>query len=391
MVNDTTAGFWGNATSGNWKMVVDVKNAQVGIGTSDPVSPLSFANATGNKISLWSNPNATQYGLGLQGSLLQVYTDASNADIAFGYGNSTSFTENVRIKGNGNVGIGLDNPGFRLVVESGGVGIVQQSPDGGTRVGFYTVAGSAFVQTHTNHALNFATNNGGSQMILTTAGNFGVGTQTPAYKMDVNGSGRFTQKVFLNQSVPAGNTEALEVNGRSVFTGFEAVVANGRSSFSNGTDALITNGRATFNASHTDSAAILVNGPIRVAGANSSAFIYVPTVADFTSPTSSGVGYELLTINHPVLDDNPNALLFLQPLFTTGAIVYGASFIPEYNGFIKKWQIRCRFVRTFESSSELADGCNLGSDCVAVSKVASRFEGMFRSSTTQFNILYFLR
>lgn len=391
MVNDTTAGFWGNATSGNWKMVVDVKNAMVGIGTSDPVSPLSFANASGNKISVWSNPNGSQYGLGLQGGLLQIYSDASTSDIAFGYGNSTSFTENVRIKGNGNVGIGIDNPGFRLVVESGGVGIVQQSPDGGTRVGFYTSAGSAFVQTHSNHSLNFSTNNGGAHMTITPAGNIGIGTQSPIVKFDVNGGARFSQKIQLNQNNGAGNTEALEVNGRVLITNTEAIVANGRSTFTSNTEALVANGRATFNAPHVDSAAMMVNGPIRVGGSNASAFIYVPSVSDFSVLASSGIGYEYLTINHPVLNNNPNALLFLQPLFISGATLYGANFVPEYNGGTGRWQIRCRFNKFFEKETNLADGCNPGSDCVTTSWVQTRFEGMPNNSSTQFNILYFLR
>ncbi len=188
MVNDTTTGFWGNATSGNWRVAVDVKNGMMGIGTTDPASPLSFANVTGDKVALWSNANGTQYGMGLQGGLMQLYADASTSDIAFGYGNSASFTERMRIKGNGNVGIGTNSPAFPLTVQAGGIGINQQSTDGNTRIGFFTTPGSAYVQTHTNHNLNFTTNNGSAQMTLTTAGNLGIGTTSPAAKLDVNGT-----------------------------------------------------------------------------------------------------------------------------------------------------------------------------------------------------------
>ncbi|MEO6540799.1 MAG: hypothetical protein ABIN74_07420, partial [Ferruginibacter sp.] len=81
-----------------------------GIGIQNPNAPLSFPSSTGNKIALWGDASGGHYGLGIQGSLLQLYGSANNADIAFGYGSSTSFTENMRVKGNGVVGIGTNNP-----------------------------------------------------------------------------------------------------------------------------------------------------------------------------------------------------------------------------------------------------------------------------------------
>lgn len=84
-------------------------NVNVGIGETNPTVPLNFASALGNKISLWGN-GANHYGLGIQNNLMQLYTANAVSDIAFGYGNSASFTENVRVKGNGNVGIGTPNP-----------------------------------------------------------------------------------------------------------------------------------------------------------------------------------------------------------------------------------------------------------------------------------------
>jgi hypothetical protein len=106
MVNDSTYGFFGNGTSGNWRMGFDVKNAQMGIGLTDPTAPLSFANNIGNKIALWGDATGGHYGLGIQGSLLQIYSSANNADIALGYGSSNAFTENARFFGNGNMHLG---------------------------------------------------------------------------------------------------------------------------------------------------------------------------------------------------------------------------------------------------------------------------------------------
>jgi hypothetical protein len=90
-------------------------NSALGIGNTTPGFPLSFANTMGDKISLWGD-SGNHYGFGIQSYLLQVYSDSASGDIAFGYGQSTNFTENVRFKGNGNVGIGTTNPTTALEV-----------------------------------------------------------------------------------------------------------------------------------------------------------------------------------------------------------------------------------------------------------------------------------
>ncbi len=90
-----------------------LNNGNVGIGHSNPPYPLSLANTLGDKISLYGNSGAN-YGFGVQDYLLQIHTPAVTDDIAFGYGSSSSFNETMRIKGNGNVGIGTGTPGFPL-------------------------------------------------------------------------------------------------------------------------------------------------------------------------------------------------------------------------------------------------------------------------------------
>jgi hypothetical protein len=107
-------------------------NGNIGIGTGAPGFPLNFASTLGDKISLFGNAGS-HYGFGIQSNLLQIHSDAAVADIAFGYGNSAAFTENVRIKGNGNVGIGV-NPGYKLHVgnATNGVRIEGPAATGGT-------------------------------------------------------------------------------------------------------------------------------------------------------------------------------------------------------------------------------------------------------------------
>jgi Chaperone of endosialidase len=80
-------------------------SGNVGIGTRTPGFPLTFPDTLGEKISLYGQSGA-HYGLGIQGALLQIHTADANSDIAFGYGKSDSFTETMRIRGNGNLSVG---------------------------------------------------------------------------------------------------------------------------------------------------------------------------------------------------------------------------------------------------------------------------------------------
>ncbi|MBL7731750.1 MAG: hypothetical protein JNM88_11280 [Chitinophagaceae bacterium] len=101
----------------------------------------------------------------------------------------------------GNVGIGAATPQYPLTVQSNGIGISQQSSDASTQVGFFTTAGAAYLQTHTNHDLLFSTNNGAAQLTLKTGGNFGVGNTNPTNKLDVTGTFRATGNAVFGGTV----------------------------------------------------------------------------------------------------------------------------------------------------------------------------------------------
>jgi hypothetical protein len=107
----------GNGTANNARSnaITVLQNGNVGIGELNPAVPLNFTSITGNKIALWGN-TTNHYGIGIQPFLLQIYTDGSSSDIAFGHGNSAAFTERMRIEGTCNVGIGTLLPTAKLSV-----------------------------------------------------------------------------------------------------------------------------------------------------------------------------------------------------------------------------------------------------------------------------------
>ncbi|HEY1055198.1 MAG TPA: hypothetical protein VGE24_08690, partial [Emticicia sp.] len=103
----------------------------------------------------------------------------------------------------GHVGIGTSSPAMPLTVKFDGQGIVQESLDGSVRVGLYTTEGSAYVQTYSDHDLNFSTNNGPSQLFIQkNTGNIGIGTSSPTNRLQIGSLGT---PGFQNNAFAIGN------------------------------------------------------------------------------------------------------------------------------------------------------------------------------------------
>jgi hypothetical protein len=89
----------------------------VGIGTTSPLSPLSFADATGAKILLSGSNATSQNGLSVSSAGLLIHSK-SNEAINFGTGGGTdsTFTTNMRLLSDGKLGIGTAAPAEKLDV-----------------------------------------------------------------------------------------------------------------------------------------------------------------------------------------------------------------------------------------------------------------------------------
>jgi hypothetical protein len=180
--NDSTFGIFGNG----WKFFFDHVNNNLGINNSDPKAPLSFSNANGNKLDIYYSSANSRYGIGLQSALMQFYSGSASDDIAFGYGSSTAFTERMRIKGNGNVGIGIaPTEKFEINTNLAQIGW-KHSWAGGSLVSVAPSLLTPAAIRSTSAALQLTTNTNVG-LYIKTDGTIGAGINTPTRQLDVNG------------------------------------------------------------------------------------------------------------------------------------------------------------------------------------------------------------
>ena len=215
----------------------------VGIGTSTPQSSLSMAGGGitivqdgdyfgggayyGGSPSNWRNSVSSEGGWAIRntGGYLTFFT-GSNPGTAGSV--ISDMAERVRIDNSGNVGIGTSSPSAKLDVQGNGT-IARYLGNSGTYQGFAVQSTSANssnyngifydarnesgaavanfladINTDGSSAWAWATQPAGTRtdrrverMRIDSSGNVGIGTNSPAYKLDVNGTVRGRGDVYL--------------------------------------------------------------------------------------------------------------------------------------------------------------------------------------------------
>ncbi|HBK83764.1 MAG TPA: hypothetical protein DDZ41_09245, partial [Flavobacterium sp.] len=180
---------WANSSN------VLIGNGRLGIGTAAPNAALQLANVTSNRrIVLWENVNNDHqfFGLGINPSAFRLQVSEIGSDFTFNAGvTSTTSTELMRIKGNGNVGIGTSTPTEKLEVVGGSVRVENNMAFKVTNAGELKSGGSNNPQSMVlssgqNVAIETANQ---TRVFVTSAGNVGVGTAGPSAKLHVVGAG----------------------------------------------------------------------------------------------------------------------------------------------------------------------------------------------------------
>jgi hypothetical protein len=209
-----------NNTSGAEKMRI-TSAGNVGIGTTSPNANLQVEGVTnlsrGNK-NLFINPNVSN------ANIYSSISAGSGMGLAL---RTNSSAESLRITSAGNVGIGTTSPTAPLHINSATTGEVLKIEStsapfirfilGGQDKGFLQFTNThAYLSNQANGNFYFRTNNT-DKMVITSAGNVGIGTTSPSTKLDVAGTGKFTGQITAGYGIKFtnGNTDFLLYNNPS--------------------------------------------------------------------------------------------------------------------------------------------------------------------------------
>lgn len=172
-----------SAYSNNNQAVFGESNSSIGIyGKSNSSYGVSGESNTGGGVA-----GSTDSGYGVYGVSNSSWGGVfvSRTGSVLYAGNNT--TEFFRVAANGNVGIGTNTPATRLEVSTTGSSITSRVDSATVIIDTTAGSTSGLFGTTSNHPLGLQANNT-QYATISANGNVGVGTTSPAYRLEANGT-----------------------------------------------------------------------------------------------------------------------------------------------------------------------------------------------------------
>ena len=221
--DDGEISFLTSSSGSNVGERMRITNAgNVGIGTTNPESTLHL-RADGDELkSLFNLQNrSTGSNAGSQIAFFNGGVDASDNRLAYirsfksgSNGNFLTFgtnadgtapAERMRIDASGNIGIGTNSPASLLHIDTG-AGNFRVSSFGASSINIQNSVASGVIRHIAGGGHRFSTSASTEIVRITGGGSVGIGTTTPAVKLDVNGEIRASTGVLFGTDTAAVNT-----------------------------------------------------------------------------------------------------------------------------------------------------------------------------------------
>ena len=216
-LENATANPLGFATNSTERVRIDA-SGNVGIGTTAPATKFVVSNSGAAGIEFDPATGIIQ----TYNRATTAYTDLVTSGLQQRFFSGSSPAERMRIDASGNVGIGTSSPAAKLQVvgnmqvvgTSGVASTTLISAISGLSNGYEIVQSAANALTY-----NWRKGDNTVAMTLDSAGNLGIGTSSPAYKLDVSATGNISGRVKTSGALNAFYMEDAGTTAGALYIG----------------------------------------------------------------------------------------------------------------------------------------------------------------------------